>query len=318
MIDRREWLSRNQAILLAYALAIALWVATSLFANGFASWDNTRTLLLEACFIGIVGVGQTFVVLGGGVDLSVPWTLNSAATLMTLWTHGQDGGLVWVLPAILLGAVLIGLVNGLGVTVLGVSPIIMTLGVNGVLQGGLLLVTRGGQSPNAPPLIRHLASNAVGGVPIAVLIWLAMGAVAWLLLSRMTFGRKLYAVGTGATVARLSGVRVDRVLVGTYVVSAVSAAVAGLLLVGYVGQAYLGMGDVYLFSSVAAVVIGGASILGGSGHYMGTIAGALILTILTSLLPILNLNPAALQVIYGLVILATVGLASVRIGGARD
>ena len=318
MTDRREWLSRNQAILLAYGLAVLLWAATSIFASGFASWGNTRTLLLEACFIGIVALGQTFVVLGGGVDLSVPWTLNSAATLMTLWTDGHDGGLVWVLPLILAGAVVIGLVNGLGITMLGVSPIIMTLGVNGVLQGGLLLVTGGGQSPNAPPLIRHVASNDVAGVPIAVLIWLAMGAVAWLLLSRMTFGRKLYAVGTSATAARLSGVRVDRVVIGTYVISAVSAAVAGVLLVGYVGQAYLGMGDVYLFSSVAAVVIGGASILGGSGHYVGTIAGALILTILTSLLPILNLNPAALQVIYGFVILATVGLASVRFGGAHD
>ena len=142
--------------------------------------------------------------------------------------------------------------------------------------------------------------------------------LAWLALARTPFGRKLYAVGTNATVARLSGVRAGRVTISAYVISALCSAVAGILLVGYVGQAYLGMGDSYLFTSVAAVIIGGASILGGSGNYFGTIAGALILTVLTSLLPILNLNPAALQVVYGAVILVTVIIASVRIGGVRD
>jgi ribose transport system permease protein len=194
----------------------------------------------------------------------------------------------------------------------------MTLGVNGVLEGGLLLITNGSQSPNAPHTIVHLATGTVLGVPIAVIIWVAIALLAWLALSRTPFGRKLYAVGTNPTVARLSGVSAGRVTVYSYVISALCSAVAGILLVGYVGQAYLGMGDAYLFTSVAAVIIGGASILGGSGHYMGTVAGALILTVLTSLLPILNLNPAALQVVYGAVILVTVAIASVRIGGLRD
>jgi len=129
-------------------------------------------------------------------------------------------------------------------------------------------------------------------------------------LTWTALGRHLYALGTNRTVALFSGVATLRVTVVTYVVSGVAAALAGIVLTGYTGQAYLGMGDPYLFSSVAAVAIGGASILGGSGHYLGTVAGALILTVLAGLLPILNLNPAALQIIYGLVILVTVAAAT--------
>jgi ribose transport system permease protein len=313
--DRRQWLRRNQATLLAYAMAIALFLVTSAFAHGFATWNHTRVLLVQACFIGIVGLGQTFVILGGGVDLSVPWMLNATATLLTLWCHGQAANLVWVLPVLLAMAVIVGLVNGLGVTLLGVSPIIMTLGVNGVLQGALLLITNGGQSPTAPHAIQQLATGNVAGIPIALLVWAAVALIAWLLLSKMSLGRQLYATGTNARVAYLSGVRVGRVTVLSYVISALASALAGVLLAGYVGEAYLGMGDVYLFSSVAAVVIGGASILGGRGHYVGTVAGALILTLLAALLPILNLDPAALQVVYGFAILLTVGLASLRLGG---
>lgn len=316
--ERREWLSRNSSILIAYALAVVLWGITSILASGFASWNHSKTLLIQASFIGIVAAGQTFVIIGGGVDLSVPWMLNGAATLLTLWSKGSNTALLWVIPVLLLIAVVVGMINGLGITVLGVQPIIMTLGVNGILEGALLLITKGGQSPSAPSTVVHLATGTLLGIPIAVWIWLGVAVVAWILLSHTPFGRKLFAVGTNVTVARLSGIQTNRVTIGSYVISALTSTLAGILLVGYVGQAYLGMGDAYLFTSVAAVIIGGASILGGSGHYSGTIAGALILTVLTSLLPILNLNPAALQVVYGAVILVTVALASVRLGGMRD
>ena len=124
------------------------------------------------------------------------------------------------------------------------------------------------------------------------------------------FGRHLYALGTSATVAEFSGVPTLRTTVLAYTFSGFTAALAGMLLTGYSGQAYLGMGDPYLFTSIAAVAIGGASILGGSGHYIGTIAGACLLTILTALLPALNLSSGALLIVYGVVILVTVSLAS--------
>lgn len=306
-------LSRNRAIVLAYTAALVLFGITSVFSHGFASSSHIRVLLVEATFIGIVALGQTFVILGGGIDLSAPWTLTAAAMIVTEIAGGHDGPLGWGIPLVLALGAAIGLANGLGVTVLGVSPIIMTLAVNGIVEGGLLLHTHGAPPTGAPHLVVQLATGTLGPIPIALLIWIGIAAVATLILTWTAFGRQLYAVGTNMTVAEYSGVPTRRVVVSSYVVSGVAAAGAGILLAGFSGQAYLGMGDPYLFSSVAAVAIGGASILGGSGHYVGTIAGALILTVLAGLLPILNLDEAALQVIYGVVILVTLSLASGRL-----
>jgi ribose transport system permease protein len=230
---------------------------------------------------------------------------------MTLFANGKNGPLLWAIPLVLSMGALVGLLNGLGIALLGISPIIMTLGMNVILSGALLLYTNGAPTAGAPSVIQTLATGRVGPIPVNTILWLALVAVATVVLTWTAFGRHLYALGTNRTVAQFSGIATSRVTVITYVISGTSAALAGIVLTGYVGQAYLGMGDAYLFSSVAAVAIGGASILGGSGHYLGTVAGALILTVLAGLLPILNLNPAALQIIYGIVILVTVAAATI-------
>ncbi len=308
------WVRRiagNRSILLAYAGAVVLFLVTSAFSPGFASANHIRVLLVQASFIGIVALGQSFVILGGGIDLSVPWTLNGAAILVTLFADGRNEPLVWAIPLLLALGGFVGLVNGVGIAALGISPIIMTLGMNVILSGGLLLYTNGSPTAGAPSHIEYLATGRVGPIPVDTLIWAGLAALATAVLTWTPFGRHLYALGTNRTVAQFSGIAISRVTIATYVVSGMTAALAGILLTGYVGQAYLGMGDPFLFSSVAAVAIGGASILGGSGHYLGTVAGALILTVLAGLLPILNLNTAALQIIYGVVILVTVALATV-------
>ena len=152
-------------------------------------------------------------------------------------------------------------------------------------------------------------------LPVIAFIWAVLALIAWVLLSKAAFGRHLYALGTSAKVAEFSGVPTLRTTILTYTISGLTAALGGMLLTGYSGQAYLGMGDPYLFTSIAAVAIGGASILGGSGHYIGTIAGALVLTILGGLLPALNLSSGALLVVYGAVILLTVSLGSETVAG---
>jgi ribose transport system permease protein len=303
-------LAGNRSILFAYAGAVVLFALTSAFSTGFASANHIRILLIQASFIGIVALGQSFVILAGGIDLSVPWTLNGAAVLLTLFANGHDGQLWWAIPLVLGLGALVGLLNGLGIALLGVSPIIMTLGMNVILSGALLLYTNGSPTASAPPAIVTLATGRVGPIPYDTLLWAGLALAATLVLTWTALGRHLYALGTNRTVAQFSGIAISRVTVTTYVVSGLAAALAGIVLTGYTGQAYLGMGDPYLFSSVAAVAIGGASILGGSGHYLGTVAGALILTVLAGLLPILNLNPAALQIIYGVVILVTVAAAT--------
>ena len=299
-------LRRHRAILLAYLGMIVLLLLTSVVAPGFLSPTHLRSTAVLAAFIGIVALGQTFVIIGGGIDLSVPWVLNSAAVLMTLLAGSQDAPLVWIVPLLLAAGALVGMVNGLGVALFGVPPIIMTLAVNVILQGGILVYTGGAPTATAPPAIQFLAVGRILGFPVVVLIWIVLAVVATILLSKSAFGRYLYAVGTSATVAEFSGVPTFRTTVLAYTLSGFTAALAGMLLTGYTAQAYLGMGDPYLFTSIAAVAIGGASILGGSGHYIGTIAGALVLTILTGLL----LSSGALLIVYGVVILVTVSLAS--------
>ena len=216
------------------------------------------------------------------------------------------------MPLLLALGALVGLVNGVGVAWLGVPPIVMTLGSFAILQGALLVVTNGATGSASPPVLKTLSTGVWLGLPPAVWLWLALALVAGFVLSATVYGRRLYAVGTNPVVAELSGVDVRRTVVVAYVVSGLSAVLAGLLLVGYVGNAYLGMGDPYLFSAVAAVAIGGASILGGSGHYAGTVAGAISLTLISVVLPVLGLRPAVLQIIYGAVILIAVAVTSVR------
>ena len=149
----------------------------------------------------------------------------------------------------------IGFVNGAGVALFGVPPIIMTLAVNVILQGLILVYTGGSPTPSTPALIKYLAVGRVGPIPVIVLIWAALALLATVLLSKSAFGRHVYALGTSATVAEFSGVPTARTTILTYMISGVTAALAGILLTGYSGVAYLGMGDAF-FTSVAAVAIG--------------------------------------------------------------
>ncbi len=303
-------LSRHRAILLAYFGMIVLLLLTSFFSPGFLAGSHLRSMSVLAAFIGIVALGQTFVIIGAGIDLSVPWVLNCAAILMSLIAGGENGPLLWAIPLVLAAGMAIGAINGIGVAFFGVPPIIMTLAINVILQGSILVYTGGAPPTTAPQLIQYLAVGRIGFFPVVVIIWAVLAIAASILLSKTAFGRQLYAVGANATVAEFSGVPIMRTTIATYVISGFTAALAGMLLTGYTAQAYLGMGDPYLFTSIAAVAIGGASILGGSGHYIGTIAGAFVLTILTGLLPALNLSNGALLIVYGVVILVTVSLAS--------
>lgn len=297
-------------IFLAYAAVLLLFVLVSIYSPGFANPTHVATLVTLAAFIGIVAVGQTVVIVGGGIDLSVPWIMNSAAILVTAIAHGQNWPLIWIVPLILLFGCAVGVVNGVGIALLRVPPIVMTMSVNVVTQGLLLIVTRGFPPPLAPKALTFIAAGKLGPIPIILFVWIALAVAIVLLERRTAFGRYLYALGSNRAVAMLSGVPVARTTITAYAISGVSAALAGILLTGYSRQAYLGMGNPYLFTSIAAVAIGGTSILGGTGSYLGTVAGALLLTILTGLLPILRLDAGALSIIYGAVILAAVSLAA--------
>jgi ribose transport system permease protein len=301
----------NSSVWIAYALLVVLFIVTVVISPGFAHVGPIGTLAAQASFLGIAALGQTFVILGGGVDLSISAVISAAAVLSASLSNGQNNALSWVVPLCFAIGLIVGLVNGTGVA-LGVSPIIMTLGTQGVVFGAVLLYTQG-QAGYAPPSnIIWLATHKWGPVPVAVVLWIALGFLGGFLLRRTIYGRQLYAIGTQQTVARFSGVNLPAIQITSYIISATCAVIAGLAIGGYANQTYLTIGDPYLFTSVAAVVVGGASILGGKGIYAGTVAGAAILTLLTNLLDILNLKQGALEMIYGGVILGTVAIATRR------
>lgn len=320
----QRFLQQNRNIVLAYAAMLILLTAVSIYRPGFGWGDprHLRALVLQAAVIGLVSMGQTLVIISGGADLSLPWTLTGAAIIMTMITQGQNERLIWAIPVVLAGCMVVGLLNGIGVTVLGVAPMIMTLAMNYILLGlvagiGMGGVATMGQYGQPPELILTAGTGNISEIPYLVLIWLVLAVVLTVLLGRTGYGRKLYAVGTSESVSQFSGVKVRRTLILVYVLSALLNGAAGMLLAGKFGRAYLGMGDPYLFVSFSAVIIGGASIFGGSGNYIGTIGGSLLLAVLLSLLPVLNMPRSFQLIIYGLVVLLAVLVSTTRFGSSK-
>jgi len=307
-------LSRSGRYALVYVLAIALYVAASLLVSGFSSSSGMHNVLLATTILAIVSAGQTLVILGAGVDLSVPWMMASAAELTASMSKGQDSNLFRVLPIVCGFALLVGLINGVGVTLLEVPPIVMTLAMNVVLNGYIALEVSSAAPATAPPFVVSLAFGEILGIPVPLFLLLGCLALFTTLLTYRPFGRRLYAVGTSVLVSRLSGVRPAVVLTSAYMLSSLSAAAAGIVLLGFSGEAFNGMGDQYQFTSIAAVIVGGASILGGRGHYIGTVGGVFLLTTLNILLQVYSLGAGTIKVFYGLAILISVWLSQADLG----
>lgn len=292
----------HREVVIAYLVALVLFVVGSIVVHGFATVTNLRTILTLASFIGIAAAGQTAVVITGGVDLSIPWIMASSSMLLGVLAH-SNGSLGWAIPVVLAYGAGIGALNGLGVSLFGVSPIIMTLAMNTILSG-MATEINASLSVNVPSQIANLSSEYIGPFTVDVFIWLVVGVVILGYLALTVPGRSIYSVGANMKVARFSGIRVQTSVISAYVVSGITAVCAGVLVAGYGGQAFGGLGDPYLFSSVAAVAIGGVSIYGGSGSYAGAAAGALIVACLGAILAVLSLGAGTLDVVYGVVIIA--------------
>jgi ribose transport system permease protein len=272
---------------------------------------------MQVVTLAIVAAGQTVVVISGGIDLSIPWMMSVAAILITYLTGGHDAALIWAVPVVFGVALLVGVFNGVGIGLLKVHPIIMTLASNVILSGAIILVT-GTIPPAVPPsAIKWLGQGELGGIPVAFFLLASVAVATMILLGFTSFGRRVYAVGSNQSVSVFSGVQPLGVLVGAYVVSSLAAALGGIFLLGYVGIAFAGMGEKYLFSSVAAVVVGGASILGGSGSYFRTLVGVILLTLVNILLTVFSMSAGAISIFYGATILLSVWLGSWRSGTAR-
>lgn len=290
-------------VVLAWLVVAAVWIAASLLTRGFGAYGHLRYLLELAAVIGLVAAGQTLVVIGGGIDLAVGAVITVTAILLPLLSAAWDPtGLVGV-AATLLVAAGIGFLNGLGIAALRVHPLIMTLAMATLLQGLLVIVAGGSAITVRNPVVEWLGSARPAGVPVGILLWLAVSAGVLVLLHRTALGARIFALGTSPLAARLSGVDTGRTTVLLYTLSGLMAGIAGVLVLGMNRQGYVGIGDPYLLTSIAAVVLGGTSILGGRGTYAGTIPGAILLVTITALITVVNASPGWRSILFGGLIL---------------
>lgn len=299
-------IKKNQGVVFCYLIALVLFAGFSVYMPGFARLSHIRTVFLESALIGIVALGQTLVVITGGIDLSVAWMMTIGAYMVSNLVNSSNANLVWAIPLMLVVTFGLGAINGFCISCLRVPAIVMTLGMNIILQGALVALTQGSPGQSAPPLLLTLGQKNLLGIPYLVIIWIIMTVVVMLALFKMKYGRKLFAIGNNATVAKYSGIRVDNTIILSYAISGMTAGIAGALLAGKVGSCYLAMGDTYQFQSIAAVAIGGTSMLGGKGNYLGTVAGSLTITILLGILVALNLPFGVQTMAYGLIVLISV------------
>lgn len=293
-------------LFLALAAALALLAVGEILSPGFARGSQVVSLLTVAAILGIAAAGQNLVILGGreGIDLSVGALISLGAVLAGNVMDGSNAALPL---AILVAAgvpFLIGLVNGCGITLLRIPPLVMTLGMTAVIQGALVVYSQGVPSGNAAPVLSAFVNRPlVFGIPGILFVWVAIAALMLFMLRRTRFGFSVYAIGSNERAAALTGIPVPAVRILLYGLSGFFAGLTGLFVIGYTGTSFISVGNQYVLPSIIAVVIGGTSLAGGSGGYLGTMAGAIVLTLLQSVLITLNLDVWARQVIFGLTLL---------------
>ena len=303
-LTRRLWNRVDPPVVTAFGCILLLLFLGSLYSQSFLSPEYLLQQLKVASFLGVIATGMMLVILLGQIDLSVPWVVAVGGMMSTAAVGWGPVGEALAIPFGIACGLGLGLANGFGVAYLRIPSMIITLAVNAVAQG-LMVVHTGGFSPQdaSSAAMRNLATgNMLLGIPNALLVWAAVGTAAIFLLNRTTFGRAVYAIGNSERAAYLSGIKTQRVVLAAFALAGGLSAFGGVLLAGYASKAAQAMGDAYLLPSIAAVVLGGASILGGRGSYAGTIAGVILITLLQSILSVVQIEEAGRQIIYGVVI----------------
>jgi len=296
----------DRTILWPFACIAVVLVVGSLHSSSFLSPEYLLQQLKVASFLGVIATGAMIVILLGQIDLSVPWVVAVGGMMATAATGWGSVGSALAIPVGVGCGLALGLVNGAGVAYLRIPSMVVTLAVNAVAQG-LMIVHTGGFSPQdaSSPAMRFIATGqTVLGIPNALLVWVVVGVAAVFLLTRTTFGRTVYAIGNRERAAYLSGARTRIVVMSAFALAGGLSALGGVLLAGYASKAAQAMGDPYLLPAIAAVVLGGTSILGGRGSYIGTVAGVILITLLQSILSVTQMPEYGRHVTYGVVIIA--------------
>lgn len=297
---------RSKQGLILGGITLGLVLMGCVLNRQFLQPANIANILIMASLLGFVASGQTLVVLSGnnGLDLSVGGTMSIGAVVAYMLMNGKNTNFFKAFIVVLLVGIFIGLCNGLGVVFAKIPALVMTLAVSNVLTSVQQLLS-GGNPKGAPaPAASAIAtSKAAAFLPWIAIIWIGLMILMYLLLSKSAYGKILYATGNNETAALLSGVNTKKIRICTYAICGMLSAFAGFWLCAYNGVIYVNAGASYTMPSVAAVVIGGTSVAGGKGSYAGTVAGAIILTIINSLLVMMDTNEAGKHMMNGVILL---------------
>jgi ribose transport system permease protein len=307
----RRFYSTYSRILVPFIIAGMLIIAGEVAAPGFAGANHVLQLLKTSALLGVLVLAQSVVIISGGegIDLSVGSIASISAIMAGVIINGKDGNLVQAVLLAVAAGFLLGLVNGIGVAVFNVPPLIMTLGMGSVITGIVLIYSQGFIiRGSASELLKTIGGGQIHGYPSMIFVWLVIIAISLFIFNRTKSGISLYGVGANDITAELDGVHTRRVRALAYATGGSIAALAGVFLLGYNGLPFMGIGDSYVLPSVAAAVIGGISLAGGSGSYLGAVGGSILLTTLTALLVTLRMGEGGKQVVFGLVLIILLAL----------
>jgi ribose transport system permease protein len=288
-----------------------LWLFLSVTTRSFFTVNNIENLVRQTAVIQLVAVGQTFVMITGGIDLSVGSVIGLAGVIAAMLM--KAGIPIWlsIILTVIFGCG-VGLINGVLVTRAKLPPFIVTLAGLTVYRGAALLITNARIVSGLPKDFTRFANADFLGVPSLFVVVLVFGMIGYLVLHRSVFGRYLFAVGSNREAARLSGIKTEHVLLGAYLISGVCAAVAGLIMTSRLSVAAPTTGQMNELDAIASAVIGGTSLFGASGTILGTLTGALLLSTINNGANLLNVNPFWQPIIAGLLIVIVVYFDQVR------
>ena len=270
-------------------------------------------IIVRSVALGIVAVGQTLVILGAPIDLSVAFTISITAVMSSYLMQGETARVPMAILAVFGIGLLIGLANGLTITKLKVNPFIATLGMSLIIKG-IINATFSNYTGSVPESFEFFGYGTIGPIPVSIFILLLVYLAGWFLLARTKFGAHLYGVGGNSEIARLSGVRTDRVLIGAHIICSMTAVLSGFFLVSLMrsGAPWVGPNGLYDLESIATTVIGGTALSGGKGGVWGTLAGVLIFGILDTTFNQLGVNPYLKMILRGAIIVLAVASYTIR------
>jgi ribose/xylose/arabinose/galactoside ABC-type transport system permease subunit len=312
---RPRILAAIRSIGAVWIAVVGLYLISGVISPAMFQISQILNILQVAAFLGVIALGQTAAVLTGGIDLSQAGMVTLTNIVSTSIMLGHNENILVATLVCVAFALLVGVANGVLVAVVGITPLIATLGVNSILFGAALVYTNGAPHGEAAEAFHFIGSGSIFSLPVSTLIWLFVALLLVVLSRRTVIGRWIYAVGSNSRAARLMGVPVERTLVAAYSLSSLMACLGGLLLTAYIGAPSLGIGNQFMMTTVTATVVGGAVLTGGVGSMIATVGGAIFITELASFTNIVRVSTGVQFVIQGAIIVLSV-LAYRRLSNA--